>query len=93
MDEFPASLDDVPDGAQATLSVRPERIGVAREGEGIAGFVENFVFRGETTLLRVRVASNIVLRAAAGHGERHAIGDSVRLSFPPDAGTLLEEET
>ncbi|MBI5013035.1 MAG: ABC transporter ATP-binding protein [Methylocystis sp.] len=89
---IPCEPGDFPDGARATLSVRPERIGVAREGEGIAGFVENFVFRGETTLLRVRVASNIVLRAAASHGERHAIGDSVRLSFPPGAGTLLKEE-
>jgi putrescine transport system ATP-binding protein len=84
---------ELPNGARATLSVRPERIGVAREGEGIAGRVENFVFRGETTLLRVRVSENVVLRAAAGHGERHAIGDQVKLSFPPDAGTLLAEET
>ncbi len=89
---IPCEPGDLPEGAQATLSVRPERIGVAREGEGIAGFVENFVFRGETTLLRVRVAENVVLRAAAGHGERYAIGDSVRLSFPPGAGTLLAEE-
>jgi putrescine transport system ATP-binding protein len=51
------------------------------------------VFRGETTLLRVRVSENVVLRAAAGHGERHAIGDQVKLSFPPDSGTLLAEET
>ncbi len=89
---IPCEPGDLPEGAQATLSVRPERIGVEREGEGIAGFVENFVFRGETTLLRVRVAENVVLRAAAGHGERYAIGDSVRLSFPPGAGTLLAEE-
>jgi len=83
---------DLRNGARATLSVRPERIGVAREGEGIAGVVENFVFRGETTLLRVRVAPNVVLRAAAGHGERYAVGDPVRLSFPAEAGTLLPEE-
>ncbi len=88
---IPCEPGDLPEGAQATLSVRPERIGVAREGDGIAGFVENFVFRGETTLLRVRVAENVVLRAAAGHGERYAIGDSVRLSFPPGAGTLLKD--
>lgn len=88
---IPCEPGNLPDGAQATLSVRPERIGVARDGEGIAGFVEDFVFRRETTLLRVRVASNIVLRATASHGERHAIGDSVRLSFPPGAGALLAE--
>jgi putrescine transport system ATP-binding protein len=89
---IPCDPGELPNGARATLSVRPERIGVAREGEGIAGLVENFVFRGETTLLRVRVSENVVLRAAAGHGERHAIGDQVKLSFPPDAGTLLAEE-
>lgn len=88
---IPCEPRNLPGGARATLSVRPERIGVARDGEGIAGVVEDFVFRGETTLLRVRVASNIVLRAAASHGERHAIGDSVRLSFPPGAGALLAE--
>ena len=89
---IPCEPGDLPEGARATLSVRPERIGVAREGGGIMGFVENFVFRGETTLLRVRVAENVVLRAAAGHRERYAIGDAVRLSFPPGAGTLLAEE-
>ncbi|MEF3365434.1 ABC transporter ATP-binding protein [Methylocystis sp. 9N] len=84
--------DGFSDGARATLSVRPERIGVARDGEGIAGIVENFVFRGETTLLRVRVAPDVVLRAAAPHGARYAIGDAVRLSIALDAGTLLAEE-
>ncbi|MFO1126422.1 MAG: ABC transporter ATP-binding protein [Methylocystis sp.] len=88
---IPCDPGDLAEGARATLSVRPERIGVAREGEGIAGIVENFVFRGETTLLRVRVAENVVLRAAAGHGERYAIGEAVRLSFPPGAGTLLKD--
>ncbi|MGD9542827.1 MAG: ABC transporter ATP-binding protein [Methylocystis sp.] len=89
---IPCGPSDLPNGARATLSVRPERIGVAREGEGIPGVVENFVFRGETTLLRVRVSEHVVLRAAAGHGARHAIGDPVRLSVPPDAGALLAEE-
>jgi len=89
---IPCDPGDIAEGAQATLSVRPERIGVAREGEGIVGIVENFVFRGETTLLRVRVAENVVLRAAAGHGERHAIGEAVRLSFPSNAGALHAEE-
>ncbi|MGE0235949.1 ABC transporter ATP-binding protein [Methylocystis sp.] len=90
---IPCEAGDLPEGAPATLSVRPERIGVAREGEGIGGVVENFVFRGETTLLRVRVAENVVLRAAAAHGERYAIGDAVKLSFPSDAGALLAEES
>ncbi|KAF0163885.1 MAG: ABC transporter, partial [Caulobacteraceae bacterium] len=39
---IPCEPGNLPDGAQATLSVRPERIGVARDSEGIAGFVEDF---------------------------------------------------
>lgn len=81
----------LPQGARATLSLRPERIGVSREGEGIAGVVEDFVFRGESTLLRVRVAPDVVLRVASSDA-RFAIGDAVRLAIAPDAGALFAEE-
>jgi len=83
---------DLPDGARATLSLRPERIGVSRDGDGVPGVVEDFVFRGENTLLRVRLSSEVVLRALA-HETRFAIGDAVRLAIAPDAGTLFGEET
>jgi putrescine transport system ATP-binding protein len=78
------------DGARATLSVRPERIDISREGEGIAGRVEDFVFRGEYTLLRVRVAPDVVLRVGAYDG-RFAIGDDVKLTIAPDTGVLFAE--
>jgi putrescine transport system ATP-binding protein len=82
----------LPAGARATLSLRPERIEVAREGEdegrGIVGRIEDFVFRGEYTLLRVRVAPQVVLRVGAYDG-RFAIGDEVRLTIAPDAGVLF----
>ncbi|MCC3247330.1 ABC transporter ATP-binding protein [Methylocystis sp. WRRC1] len=77
--------------ARATLSLRPERIGVSREGEGLSGVVEDFVFRGENTLLRVRLAPDVVLRVLA-HEARYAIGDVVRLQIAPDAGVLFGEE-
>jgi putrescine transport system ATP-binding protein len=80
----------LPEGARATLSVRPERIGVARAGEGIAGRVEDFVFRGEYSLLRVRVTPDVVLRVGAYEG-RFAIGEEVRLTIAPDAGVLFAE--
>jgi putrescine transport system ATP-binding protein len=81
----------LPDGARATLSVRPERIEVSRQAEGIAGRVEDFVFRGEYTLLRVRVGPDAVLRVGAYDG-RFAIGDEVKLTIAPDAGVLFAEE-
>ena len=82
----------LPDGARATLSLRPERIGVARDGDGVGGVVEDFVFRGENTLLRVRVAERVMLRVAATQGARFAIGDRVWLDIAPDAGVLFAED-
>jgi putrescine transport system ATP-binding protein len=87
---LPRAVCDLPEGARATLSVRPERIGVARAGEGIAGRVEDFVFRGEYSLLRVRVTPDVVLRVGAYEG-RFAIGEEVRLTIAPDAGVLFAE--
>ncbi|MBL1257339.1 ABC transporter ATP-binding protein [Methylocystis sp. Sn-Cys] len=80
----------LPEGARATLSIRPERIEISREGQGIAGRVEDYVFRGEYTLLRVRVAPDAVLRVGAYDG-RFAIGDEVRLTIAPEAGVLFAE--
>ncbi|MGJ0510571.1 MAG: ABC transporter ATP-binding protein [Methylocystis sp.] len=87
---LPRAVCDLPDGARATLSVRPERIGVSRAGGGIAGRVEDFVFRGEYTLLRVRVAPDVALRVGS-YDERFSIGDDVRLTIAPDAGALFAE--
>ncbi len=88
---LPRSECALPDGARATLSVRPERIGVSRDGAGVAGRVEDFVFRGEYTLLRVRVASDVTLRVGAYEG-RFAIGEEVKLTIAPDVGVLFAEE-
>jgi putrescine transport system ATP-binding protein len=87
---LPRARCDLPEGARATLSIRPERIGVARAGHGVAGQVEDFVFRGEYTLLRVRVAPDVVLRVGAYEGG-FAQGEEVRLSLAPDAGVLFAE--
>jgi putrescine transport system ATP-binding protein len=87
---LPRAQCALPDGARATLSLRPERIEVSRDGRGIAGRVEDFVFRGEYTLLRVRVAPEAVLRVGAYDG-RFAIGEELKLSIAPDAGVLFAE--
>ncbi len=88
---LPRTACALPDGARATLSVRPERIGVTRDGAGVAGRVEDFVFRGEYSLLRVRVAPGVALRVAA-YEARFSIGDDVALVIAPDAGVLFAEE-
>jgi putrescine transport system ATP-binding protein len=87
---LPRADSVLPAGARATLSVRPERIGVSRAGEGFPGRIEDFVFRGERTLLRVRVAPDLALRISTH--ERFDIGDSVRVDIPPQAGSLFAEE-
>ncbi|PPD43295.1 MAG: polyamine ABC transporter ATP-binding protein [Methylocystis sp.] len=88
---LPRATCALPEGARATLSIRPERIEVARDGAGIPGRVEDFVFRGEYTLLRVRVSPEIVLRVGAYDG-RYQIGDEVKLTIGPEAGVLFAEE-
>lgn len=80
----------LPDGARATLSVRPEDILARREGTGIAGVVEEFVFRGDNTLLRVRVANGVTLRVATWD-MRFSAGESVILQFPPETPALFAE--
>jgi putrescine transport system ATP-binding protein len=82
-------------GARATLCVRPERIGLAHaqaDAPGsVAGVIEDFVFRGETTLLRVRLAPDRALRVSFANGAPFTIGDHVRLDIAPDAGVLFAE--
>ena len=81
----------LPAGARATLSLRPEQIAVARDGDGVAGVVEDVAFRGETTQLRVGVAGRAALRVSASKGEGFQLGESVRLEIAPDAGVLFAE--
>jgi putrescine transport system ATP-binding protein len=88
---LPRAQEALAAGTPATLSLRPESIGVAREGAGVAGEVEDFVFRGDYSLLRVRVAPQIVLRVAAIEA-RFVAGDPVRLTIAPDAGVLFAGE-
>jgi putrescine transport system ATP-binding protein len=80
------------DGARATLSLRPEQIGLARHGEGPAGVIEDIAFRGETTQLRVRVDSDAALRVSCANRDGFALGETVRLMIEPDAGVLFAEE-
>lgn len=82
----------LPDGARATLSVRPEDIHARRDGPGISGIIEEFVFRGDNTLLRVSVGNDVILRVATWD-MRFSVGESVRLQFPLDTPALFAETT
>lgn len=82
----------LPIGTRATLSVRPEDIHAHRDGQGIIGLVEEFVFRGDNTLLRVRVSNGVTLRVATWD-MRFSTGESVRLHFPQDTPALFAEKT
>jgi len=77
-------------GARATLSLRPEQIAVARDGDGVAGVVEDVAFRGETTQLRIGVAGGGLARLCQ-QGEGFQLGESVRMEIAPDAGVLFAE--
>jgi len=86
-------------GARASLSLRPERIRVSRaqerdvgdagEAGGLVGVVEDFVFRGDSTLLRARVGEGQTLRVSFADGGLFDKGARIRLDIAPDAGALF----
>ena len=79
------------DGARAALSLRPEQIQLAREGDGPAAIVEDIAFRGESTLLRVKPAGGEALYVSCAGGSAFAPGEAVRLVIGPSAGVLFAE--
>ncbi len=83
----------LPEGARATLSLRPERIGLARAGDGgLSGVIENIAFRGERTSLRVAVDGQAALHVSSPQSGGFSRGDRVRLDISPDAGVLFGED-
>jgi putrescine transport system ATP-binding protein len=83
-------------GARATLSLRPEHIGLARApGEqygALNGVIEDMAFRGETTHVRVGVAGQGALRVSCAELDAEfSLGEAVRLDIAPDAGVLFAE--
>ncbi len=82
---------ELEDGARAALSLRPEHIQLARDGDGPAAIVEDIAFRGETTLLRVKPAEGEALRVSCVGGCGFAPGETVRLVIGPSAGVLFAE--
>jgi putrescine transport system ATP-binding protein len=83
---------NLPHGARASLSVRPENIDIARAASagGFFGVIDDMAFRGESTLLRLRVGSDLLLVSCA-NGDGFAKDERVAIRFPTDAGTLFAE--
>lgn len=79
-------------GAKASLSVRPENIEVscvALANDDFSAVIEDVTFRGETTLLRVRMATYGPLLISCANGGGFAKDQTITFRIPPDAGTLF----
>ena len=79
-------------GAKASLSVRPENIEVRRVAPADDDFlavIEDVTFRGETTLLRVRMATYGPLLISCANGGGFSKDQTIAFRIPPDAGTLF----
>ncbi|MFO1118210.1 MAG: ABC transporter ATP-binding protein [Beijerinckiaceae bacterium] len=80
-------------GAVAFVSVRPERLRFAEQGEtnALAGIVQDSVYRGDRNVFRVKLASGRLLRLSAPAGvHAPAAGEKVAVAFDPGAAVLLD---
>ena len=79
-------------GKRVTYALRPEKIQMSLQGEGLTGTVTSVVYSGSATAYRVQCSGMEILteeRSAAGQSS-FARGDHVVLSWPPSAAVLLE---
>lgn len=81
------------EGEMVTYALRPEKIQMSAQGEGLAGTVTSVVYSGSATSYRVQCGSMEFMteeRSATGQSA-FARGDRVVLSWPPSAAVLLED--
>jgi multiple sugar transport system ATP-binding protein len=82
-------------GAKLQVGIRPENLGVARHGAGLAGrlvYQENL---GSDLHLHVEVPgapAPLVARCDPAAGEGLAVGDGLRLSIPPRHALLFDRD-
>ena len=81
------------DGADATLSLRPEDLRLSRDGDGLPGRVTQASFRGQSMLLWVALDAGGSLRISCPHDAGFAQGEAVRVTIPPDAGSLFADNS
>lgn len=86
------AVDGAP-GEQVSYAVRPEKIEMSREGEGLRGIVESVVYSGSTTSFRVRCGAMEVLTEERSSASQrpHQKGEQVVLHWPADAAIRLED--
>ena len=79
-------------GAPVALAVRPERVRFSETGANrMTGTVQDFAYRGDRRLYRVRLASGKLVRLAAAAGSPSPDpGAPATLAFAPDAAVLLD---
>ncbi len=90
---FTISAPSAQVGETVSYAVRPEKIEMSIQGDGVRGIVTSVVYSGSTTSFRVRCGGMEVLteeRSAAGQSA-FARGDSVVLHWPADAAIPLED--
>jgi putrescine transport system ATP-binding protein len=75
------------------LSVRPERIELARSGDGIPGVIEDITYTGAQRRYRLRLPTSATLDAVKvnGGGEDFGVGEAVVARWADEAAHLLGE--
>jgi spermidine/putrescine transport system ATP-binding protein len=79
-------------GTTVWIAIRPEKVTIARTGEGVTGTVRRAVYQGATTLYDVVLASGVEMRVARQEyqaGEPLAEGTPVRLLWSAESMTVL----
>jgi putrescine transport system ATP-binding protein len=93
-----AEKPDAEPGAVVWVAVRPEKIRIVREAPEpgadnyVAGTVVDIGYLGDTSVYKLRIRDGSQLRATTANsgGERAlAVGDSVWLTWPPQAAIVL----
>ena len=87
-----ATRRHVEPGQRVTLAVRPEYVVVDDNPENaIAGIVTDATYRGSQTLLRIAIASGIVLKAMVAGASRHGVGDGCHVRILPHGAWMLDD--
>ncbi|WP_293760527.1 ABC transporter ATP-binding protein [uncultured Aquitalea sp.] len=92
---LPAAVLDSHREGLAAVAVRPERLQIAGNGQGIAGVVSEVVYRGVDTVYTVQLADGQPCRVrktnSLGAARLAEVGQTVRLTAEPGAFHLLRE--
>lgn len=79
-------------GQAVDVVLRPETLGFAPDGAGLAGVVESRVYLGAKAEYMIRCGEQAlhVVQTNPLSGRRHAVGERVTLALPPAGVQLLE---